>query len=152
MTQNFTFVDPGTLTDAELHLELLQRFPADPKKNYYPEYKFVMKQAQTREIMGWINLRVSNDERVQHFGHIGYNVAAPFRGHHYAARGVRLLLPLAKKHGIEPLYITCNTENIASRKTCELAGGTLVGIFPLPVDTEMYRRGERQKCRYRFDL
>lgn len=152
MTPDFTFFDPGALNDAELQLELLQKVPADPKTRYYPEYKFAMKHAETGEMMGTINLRISNEETVQHFGHIGYNVDAPFRGHHYAARSVRLLLPLAKRHGIQPLYITCNPENLPSRKTCELAGGTLVGIFPVPADTEMYRRGERQKCRYRFDL
>jgi tagatose 1,6-diphosphate aldolase len=50
------------------------------------------------------------------------------------------------------LWITCNPYNIASRRTCELAGGELVEIVDLPKDTDMHQRGERKKCRHRFDL
>ena len=72
------------------------------------------------------------------------------RGRRYAARGVRLLLPLAARHGIDPLWITCNPENLASRRTCELAGAELVEVVDLPPGEEMYQAGERQKCRYRL--
>ena len=85
-------------------------------------------------------------------GHIGYGVLPRYRGHRYAARACKLLFPLARRHGLNPLWITCNPDNIASRRTCELAGGKLVEIVDLPEDIDMYQAGERQKCRYRFDL
>jgi tagatose 1,6-diphosphate aldolase len=50
------------------------------------------------------------------------------------------------------LWITCNPENVASRRTCELVGGELVDIVELPPDIDMYKEGERQKCRYRVRL
>ena len=50
------------------------------------------------------------------------------------------------------LYITCNPENTASRKTCEYAGGVLEGVVDVPEDNDMYQRGERKKCIYRFVL
>jgi predicted acetyltransferase len=50
------------------------------------------------------------------------------------------------------VWITCDPDNIASRKTCELAGARLVEIVDLPEDTDMYREGMRQKCRYRIDV
>jgi predicted acetyltransferase len=50
------------------------------------------------------------------------------------------------------LWITCNPENVASRRTCELVGGELVDIVDLPVDSDMYKEGARQKCRYRVKL
>jgi tagatose 1,6-diphosphate aldolase len=62
-----------------------------------------------------------------------------------------LLLPLARSHGLMTIWITCNPDNFASRRTCELAGATLVEIVDLPEDNDMYQRGERQKCRYRLD-
>ncbi|MEZ4670788.1 MAG: hypothetical protein R3E39_23025 [Anaerolineae bacterium] len=64
----------------------------------------------------------------------------------------RLLLPLALQHGLETLWITCNPDNLASRKTCDLIGAELVEIVDLPPDTDMYREGARQKCRYRLVL
>ena len=103
--------------------------------------------------MGDIDLRLSSDHYITHYaGHIGYSVGRAYRGHHYAARACRLLLPLAKKHGLEPLWITCNPDNLASRKTCERLGATLVEIVSVPPGSDLYRRGEREKCRYRVDL
>ena len=58
----------------------------------------------------------------------------------------------AKKHQINPLWITCNPDNIASRRTCEIAGGKLVEIVELPSNNDQYHKGDRNKCRYRFDL
>ena len=46
------------------------------------------------------------------------------------------------------LWITCNPDNLASRRTCELAGAEFMGIVDLPPDSDMYLEGERQKCRY----
>ena len=87
-----------------------------------------------------------------YFGHFGYNVYPPARGNHYAERSCRLLLPLARMHGVRRLWITCNPENIASRRTCLGAGGRLVEIVKLPKDHSLYAKGERAKCRFRFDL
>jgi len=47
-------------------------------------------------------------------------------------------LALARSHDLNPLWITCNPDNIASRRTCELAGATLVEIVDLPENTDMY--------------
>jgi tagatose 1,6-diphosphate aldolase len=63
-----------------------------------------------------------------------------------------LLLPLARRHGLEILWITCDPDNIASRRTCELAGLELVEIVDVPEHMDMYQRGERRKCRYRLYL
>ena len=38
---------------------------------------------------------------------------------------MRLLLPLARRHGLQTVWITCNPDNWASRRTCELAGAEL---------------------------
>jgi tagatose 1,6-diphosphate aldolase len=75
-----------------------------------------------------------------------------YRGKRFAARATRLLFPLARDLDLNPLWITCNPENVASRRTCERAGGRLVEVVKLPRDHNLYRKGERAKCRYRFDL
>lgn len=118
-----------------------------------PNYAFDMKHAETGAQMGEIDLRLSAEHYITHYaGHIGYGVERAFRGHRYASRACRLLLPLAKQHGLSPLWITCNPDNVASRKTCEHLGATLVEIVSVPPESDLYRRGEREKCRYRVDL
>lgn len=147
----FQFLDPGPLRDRELVLMCVKHVPADPERGLVPYYMFDMRVRY--QTVGHINLRIGNtDHIVLHAGHIGYGVDPAHRGHHYAERAARLLFPLARQHGINPLWITCNPENIPSRRTCQRLGGEMVGIIDLPPDTEMYKRGERQKCRYRFDL
>jgi tagatose 1,6-diphosphate aldolase len=153
--------------DSELTREQLTRFVrefplgrqnSDPDKNLVPAYHFWMRVRPefpfpSVTIAGGINLRVGHNHNLEtYLGHIGYNVYPPARGRRYAQRAVQLLLPLARRHGINPVWITCNPENIASRRTCEAAGGRFVETVPLPRDHTLYARGERQKCRYRFDL
>ena len=154
----FEFYDPGQLADGDLMLVLYEKYPGDARRGYVPVYRFRMMRVDSRRAgqpheVGRIELRVSNiDHIVMYAGHIGYRVLPLYRGHHYAARSCTLLLPLARRHYLDPLWITCNPDNYASRRTCELAGATLVEIVDLPEDTDMYQMGERQKCRYRLDL
>ncbi|MBN1810458.1 MAG: GNAT family N-acetyltransferase [Anaerolineae bacterium] len=147
------FHDPGELIDGDLRLVLEETAPADPAKGYAPEYRFKMTLADQKEKIGGINLRIGDSERLTRYsGHVGYGVEPEHRGHHYTARSVQLLLPLARGHGLQTLWITCNPDNAASRRTCELAGAELIEIVDLPENTDMYQRGGRQKCRYRIDL
>lgn len=145
------FRDPGDLRDGNLELRVRELAPANILPGFVPAYHFDMIDADTGDIVGRISLRLGDTEHlVQYGGQIAYGVEEPHRGHRYAARACRLLFPLAFAHGIDPLWITCNPDNIASRRTCELAGGELVEIVDLPTDCDMYEDGERQKCRFRF--
>lgn len=150
---SFTFLRPGRLRDGDLELVLVQTTPPNPRKNWAPSYQFDMRLAGTSRTVGHVNFRIGNmDNVVLYGGHIGYDVSPPYRGRHFAARSCRLLFPFARRHGLDILWITCNPDNIASRRTCEIAGGQFIEIIDLPPDNNMYKDGERQKCRYRFDL
>lgn len=149
----FVFLPPGELRDGELELRLRHTAAGDPEGKWAPAYHFDMVHLPTGETAGSIDLRIGNmPSLVLYGGHIGYSVVPAYRGRHFAARAVQLLFGLARKHELETLWITCNPDNAASRRTCEIAGGELVEIVNLPEDNDMYLEGERQKCRYRFDL
>jgi tagatose 1,6-diphosphate aldolase len=105
------------------------------------------------EIAGGISLRVGNNPDLEMYGgHIGYNVYPPVRGNHYAERACRLLLPLARAHGLRRIWITCNPDNFASRRTCERLGCRFAEIVPVPPEHPLYQRGDIEKCRYWLDL
>lgn len=149
----FEFHAPGRLIDGDLELILVETNPANPERGLVPQYKFKMTQVGENERIGHVHLRIGETKHLAMYaGHIGYGVDPEHRGHRYAARGCRLLMDLARRHGLKELWITCNPDNIASRKTCELAGAEFVEIVDLPKDTNMYQKDERQKCRYRLDL
>lgn len=148
----FKFLKPGKLTDKNLELSLIKMIPADDSKGYVPSYNFELINTDTREKMGDINLRVGYNENIKYGGNMGYGVDEKFRGQHYASRAIKLLLPFAKQHGLKEITITCDPENTASRKTCELAGGKFEEIVDIPENNDQYKRGDRQNCIYKFVL
>ena len=104
-------------------------------------------------IAGSISLRIGHSVNLdKYLGHIGYHVLPPARGHHFAERATRLLLPLARAHAHGVVWITCNPDNYASRRTCERLGAVYVDTVAVPRDNPLYGQGDRQKCRYRVDL
>ena len=104
-------------------------------------------------ILGACDLRIGHNENTFYGGNIGYQVLEEYRGNHYAAKATKLLFDLARKHNMEYLYISCNPDNLASRKTCERLGGEFLGIFILPENNEMRTlMGETHKCVYKYLL
>jgi predicted acetyltransferase len=154
MIRPFRFLDPGRLVDGELSLELIRQKPADPARGLVPSYDFAMRVAQEpKALAGLINFRAGSTYALEMFGgHFGYGVEPPYRGDHCAERACRLLLPLARRHDLLTLWITCNPDNHASRRTCERLGCALADIVPLPPNNDQYLAGERFKCRYRIHL
>ncbi len=142
-------VAPGQLRDEELQLELTE-FALHPI-HHVPAYNFRMVHRQTEEELGYIRLRVGSTPHIELYaGHIGYSVHPAHRGHHYASRSLRLLLPLAKRLEIDPVWITCDPENLASRRTLELAGAEFVEIVDVPPNCIIRQSGHPRKCRYRI--
>ena len=147
------FLDTSDLRTEEIYLRLEKTNEAVPEKRWVPSYDFTIRLASDDSEVGACNFRFGNTERTFFGGNIGYEVHAPYRGNHYAGKACLLLLKLARKHEMKYLYVTCNPDNHASRRTLEWAGGEFKTIVELPTDSDMYRKdGERQKCIYWFDL
>jgi len=103
---------------------------------------------------GTISLRLCkpSSDLERSAGHIGYEVESRRQGNHYASKAVRLLLPFAKKQGVEELWITVSPDNKASVRTCEIAGGELIETVDVPEDHYMWKRGEKRKHRFLWKL
>lgn len=150
-TRVFRFLELDRLSDRELTLHLAKTVERDDAKQYVSTYHFEMRVVE--QVAGGIRFRAENDFDVESYaGHIGYNVAPEFRGRHFAERACRLLFPLARAHGFKCLWITCDPDNLASRRTCERLGAELIEVVALPAESDMYQDGERYKCRFRLDL
>jgi predicted acetyltransferase len=81
------------------------------------------------EVVGRISLRHSlTPWLLEVGGHIGYAVrpSARRRGHATAALG--LMLGVAAERGIDPVLVTCDDDNVGSRKVIEANGGVLEDI------------------------
>lgn len=117
-----------------------------------PTYFFRMVSVAFGSELGTINLRVGSTAHLERYaGHIGYGVHPSYRGHHYAARSVVLLLPLARRRELDPVWITCDPDNKASRRSLEIAGAEFVEIVDVPLDCGIRKFGGKLcKCRYRL--
>ncbi len=146
------FFDPGELADDVITLRVAELHQANPSYGIVASYAFVIHRRLDDARVGQISLRLSDAERfLLYYGQIGYGVDAMHRGHGYASRAVRLLVPLARRHAFSELWITCGPENTASRRTCENAGFRFVEIVAVPLAYQGAGiTGER--CRYHLPL
>ena len=147
----FRFKNFNFLTDGEIDLRIRRKAGAVKKKGYLPAYIYSITLHGSKKAIGLIDIRIGRNANSFYGGNIGYRVFEEYRGHGYAAKACRMLADVAKAHDMETLIITCNPDNIASRKTCEKLGATLYTIADLPPDNEMYKMGARQKCIYEWN-
>lgn len=76
------------------------------------------------QLVGLINIRHElNEELLFEGGHIGYSIRPSERNKGYAHEQLRLALMICDRLNINPILITCNKDNEASRKTILKAGG-----------------------------
>ena len=147
--------EAGQLTDGEISLVLERTVGWNDSSGLAPTYHFgICKHLDDYHIdrVGFCDLRIGYGMELFYGGNIGYTVLAPFNGHHYAEKACRLLFRLAQLHNMDELIITCNPDNLPSKRTCERLGGELLGVFDLPEGNEMRLRGETQKCVFQYKL
>jgi predicted acetyltransferase len=84
-----------------------------------------------------------NEQLLRIGGHIGYEVRPGMRRRGHGTRALRLALDEARKLGLCRVLLTCDPENIASRKIIERNGGRLEDAVP---------KGGEHMRRYWIDL
>ena len=85
------------------------------------------------QIVGRLSIRHRlNDALLNFGGHIGFGVIASFRRRGIGKELLQRALPLAKGLGIEQALLTCDDDNIASRRIIEGCGGVLEDTRPRP--------------------
>jgi predicted acetyltransferase len=76
------------------------------------------------DYLGRISLRHRLTERLLEIGgHIGYDVRPSARRKGHATEMLRAVLPHTHALGINPALVTCDIDNVASRKVIEASGG-----------------------------
>ena len=134
------------LSDGILELKLVEKHSDSDPDGWGQSWIFDMIECETHRIVGRCDLRKGETPTLDLAGHIGYTVYVPYRGHHYAARACMLLFNYAVYVGMTKLLITCNSDNAASYRTCELAGCHFIKTQVVPVTHELYAQGDRVKA------
>ena len=141
------FLDTSFLENDEIKLILERTREAEPARKRVPAYCFLICDKKGNTV-GNCSLKIGYTKELYYSGNIGYEVGEGFRGHHYAAKACRLLFLLAKKHGMEYLIITCDPDNLPSRKTCEGLGCLLERETDVDRDLQEKFEISARKVRY----
>lgn len=138
-----------SLSDGEIKLKFVSKHEDSNPNGWGLSYVYDIFEIKGNRIVGRCDLRLGDGDTLELAGHIGYTIYKPYRGHHFATKACLLLFKQAEKLDIEELRITCNTDNIASFKTCQYAGCEFIGIRQVPSDHELYLQGDREKAIFR---
>ncbi|MFE9324137.1 GNAT family N-acetyltransferase [Nocardia sp. NPDC052278] len=92
------------------------------------------------QVVGRASIRHTlNDSLRRRGGHIGYGVLAPYRRRGYGTAILRHSLTIADALGIDRALITCDENNLGSRRIIESCGGVLESVEPC-ADGTLIRR------------
>lgn len=92
------------------------------------------------EVVGRLSLRYRLNDFLRTIGgHIGYGVRPSRRRCGYATEMLRQSLPLCAALGIDRALVTCDADNLASRKVIERCGGVFEGFTSAP-ELEIQKR------------
>ena len=145
----FPFTDQfDRIASDPMTLQIIEKNPAgvDGLPFYY--YDILINGAP----VGKISLRIGVNFHTYYNGSIGYEVDELCRGRGYARAACRLVLPVARHHGMTHLYLTCAESNIPSYRTIEGLGAELVEIRQVPREYFAWREGMERQRIYRLAL
>lgn len=115
------------------------------------EYRFAIHRRSDGTRVGRIHLRVTDDPTiVRALGHAGFAVDEAYRRLGYATRAIGLIRQVARHHGVAPLWILIEPDNVPSRRAVERAGLHLVAIDDSAPEAVALGLGS-QLCRYAID-
>ncbi len=140
------FKKSPNLDDGEIKLKYVSKYKDNDPDGWGLSYVYDVIVIDSNRIVGRCDLRLGKSKTLDLAGHIGYTIYMPYRGHHYAAKACLLLFKQATYLKMKEIIITCNTDNIASYKTCVLAGCEFVETKLVPRNHILYAQGDREKA------
>lgn len=141
---------PRQLRGDRLVLCYRRILPGDPSRGYLPAYHYRILIRSGTDV-GHINFRVGDEPHDRYVaGHIGFGIDPEFRGARLAYRACRTMQAwIARVSG--SVIVTCDPDNLASKRTIELLGARFLNERTVPPDDPAYAMGSRSKLRYLWD-
>ena len=97
-------------------------------------------------VVGRCEYRNESGRDLWFYGHIGYVIYPPYRGENFAYRACMKMFDLLyKEKGLNEFIITCNPDNLASKKTILKMKPDYIKTVDVDKDHELYKLGDHQK-------
>jgi predicted acetyltransferase len=174
MKKNDLVIRKLTLDDEEVFFDACDEFEGEENFAFVPHLEDDMEFAELVELLkdqvvgknlpegfvpstylfGFVQRKLVGRTMVRHTlndflerigGHIGYGVVSSERGKGYATELLKESLMLARSLGLKRVLLTCDEDNLASKKIIENAGGIFENISNA-------KEGHPKKRRYWIDI
>lgn len=136
------------LTSGPMTLQIIEKVPCGPDGLPFYFYGILV----NGTAVGKISIRIGATFHTYYNGNIGYEIDGPHRGHGYARAACRMVLDVARFHGMDSPCLTCAESNIASYRTIEGLGAELLEICEVPRAYFAFREGMERQRVYRLAL
>lgn len=147
----FQFTDKfNMIENDELILRVTEKFPGDDK--LIPFYYYDIVRKPYMKTAGKISIRIGNNFHSYYNGHIGYEIFEEYRGNKLAYKACKLVIPAAKFHGMDFIYLTCAESNVPSYKTIERLGAELIETAVVPKEYFAWREGMEKQRIYKLAM
>ena len=98
-----------------------------PNEDKVPAETYFLVRENDNKIVGMVNIRLALNEKLKKFGgNIGYSIRPTERRKGYNKVNLYLALLVCKRYGIKEVLMDCDKDNLASAKTIQHFGGTLI--------------------------
>lgn len=131
--------DFGYIEGENINLRLIDTYEGEDGELPFYWWDIILKPQNIA--IGKVSFRIGHNYHSYYNGNIGYEVDEEYRGHHYALLACQLMLRVAHYHQMEKIYLTCDHDNVASYKTIEKLGATLIEEVLPPKDWIYYHEG-----------
>lgn len=129
----FVFEDSfDELDTPRLKLRVIAKEQGSEKE--IPYYWYEIRKKPDMTPVGKISIRIGHNYHSYYNGNIGYEIDEAYRGQRFAGEAAKAVLRVAGYHGMHKLYLTCEADNAASRRTIESLGARLVEMTEIPKD------------------
>ena len=145
------FLGTNCLNNAELELKVTKEDPSVKKYGGAPVYYFDVLNVDKDKI-GEAEFRVGHNDELYYWGNIYVKIDPRYEGRKFGYKVSKLMLKLAKKHQMGYVSITCGSNDLKCRSTCEQLGMQLLDDTALPLEHPIRQKGINNTAVYVLDI
>ena len=119
-----------------------------------PGFVFDIVVDEMKRVVGRIEYRYEEGRELLYYGNVGYVIYLPYRGNGFAAKACSVMAKIIQDYDpkVKSMIITCNPDNLPSKRTIENLGAKFIRRIAIDKDHELYDQGDFEKDVYEWFL
>ena len=145
------FKNTNYLKNTDVELKVRKTVAEEEKYGGAPVYYFDILNID-KDKVGTCELRVGHNDELYYYGNILCDIDPRYQGRHFSYKASKLLMLLAKQHNMGYVSVTCESNNVKCKSTCEMLGMKLIDECEIPVNHPIRTKGLTNALVYVLDI